>query len=690
MPPDDELEAGQPGVEPSLGCIFRSAQQEWAWLFLGCVFLLLSLVPSMMMPIYFGRILDDIDLDEPAEKRRSAVNLHALQLLGLLGFGAVATLARAFVFNSAGERVVARLRIKLFRAIIKQDIAMFDKRKTGELLSRLTADTTSLQDVATTNISMFVRSIVQIIASLGLMFFTSPSLTLLVLAVVPPCALAIMAYSRIIKRLSTKYSDALGRASDVAQQSVANVRTVRSFAAEHVESCKYEAAVGDPDSVDDRYCCWYPRQASSYKAGIQKSVAGSAFIAFATTVGLTAITAVIWFGALQVISGKITHGNLITFILYAVQIGGSLSMVSGLVVSLFQAKGAAKRTFQLIDRDPKVPVSGGLLPDHMEGVIRFEDVSFHYPSRPDVTVLRGFTLDIQKNATVAFVGSSGAGKSTVLSLIQRFYDVTGGQIYIDGHPLTSLDPSWVRRHFAFVQQEPALFGASIAENIAYGYAVQSGSPSAAPPQERVESAARDAYAHDFIMSFPEGYETLVGERGVRLSGGQKQRVAIARALLMDPRVLLLDEATSALDAESESIVARAIQKAMVGRTTLIVAHRLSTVQNADQIVVVDHGSIVDSGTHDQLLGRCAKYQDLVRRQLTGGVPLAGGGASSSPAEDESNKALIVVDPTDQCLGPAGAHGAPGAPAAAVGPAEASGDGAGAAAKEAMARPLLQS
>jgi len=301
-------------------------------------------------------------------------------------------------------------------------------------------------------------------------------------------------------------------------------------------------------------------------------------------------------------------------------------------VSMFNAKGASKRTFQLIDRVPRVPISGGERLDQMEGVICFDDVTFSYPSRPDVTVLKNFTLDIPKDKTVAFVGQSGAGKSTVLVLIQRFYDVSGGRILIDNKPINDLDPSWVRTNFAYVQQEPVLFGGTIEQNICYGYCVKMGSPDFLPPRAELEKAAKDAFAHDFIMSFPDGYDTLVGERGVRLSGGQKQRVAIARALLMDPRVLLLDEATSALDAESEAYVAEAISKAMIDRTTLIVAHRLSTVRNADMIVVIDDGSINDRGTHGELLSRCTKYQDLVRRQLRGDAPTPTAG-NEPPAEE---------------------------------------------------------
>jgi len=496
---------------------------------------------------------------------------------------------------------------------------MFDRRKTGELLSRLTADTTSLQDVATANVSMFFRGITQVTFSVALMFYTSWQLALLVIAVVPLCVFAISLYGRRMKKLATRYSDALGAASDVAQQSVSNIRTVRSFAAEELESRKYEDAVGDPDNLDNRRCCWYPRGTSSYKAGIQKQIAGAFFIAFVTLFGSGAIVAVIWYGAFCVVNGDLSQGSLITFILYSVQIAGALGMMAGLVSSLFSAKGASKRTFQLIDRRPRVPVEGGDRPEHLEGIIRFEDVSFAYPTRLDVFVLKNFTLDIPKNATFAFVGTSGAGKSTVLALIQRFYEVSSGRILIDNVPLDTLDPSCVRRHFAYVQQEPTLFGATIAHNIAYGYAVRMGSPDAIPSQELLESVAKDAFAHDFIKAFPDGYETVVGERGVRLSGGQKQRIAIARALLMDPRVLLLDEATSALDAESEAVVARAIEKAMVGRTTLIVAHRLSTVQNADKIVVIEGGSIADIGSHSELLQRCEKYQELVRRQLDGGL-----------------------------------------------------------------------
>lgn len=637
MPPEDEFEDGS---DPGLRRIMVLARKEWCWLSVGIFLLFFSLLPMLVMPLFFGKVITAItDVKLSKDAKWEHVNKYLTELMAVVILGAITSVGRALIFNGSGERVVARLRIQLFRAIIQQDIAMFDKRKTGELLSRLTADTTSLQDVATTNISMFIRGFAQTFISFGLMYWTSWQLATCILAVVPVTAVVIAVYGRTLKKLATQYSDALGAASDVAQQSVSNVRTVRSFAAEDIESAKYEAAVGNPDATDNVRCCWYPLQQSSYKAGIKRVVAGAFFMGFVTVIGLGVITVVIWFGAYQVINGNLDAGELISFILYSVQIGASLGMMSSLVVSLYSAKGASKRTFQLIDREPSVPVKGGERPNRMEGQIRFDNVSFHYPARPDVVVLKNFSLDIPMNQTVAFVGQSGAGKSTVLSLIQRFYDVTGGQILIDEKPLTSLDPSWVRTNFAYVQQEPVLFGATIEHNIGYGHCVKMGSPEDLPEHDEIVKVAKDAFAHEFIESFPEGYQTLVGERGVRLSGGQKQRVAIARALLMDPRVLLLDEATSALDAESEAYVAEAIGKAMIGRTTLIVAHRLSTVQNADMIVVIDGGQIVDKGTHEELLVNCPKYQDLVRRQLRGGDGPSGPASPSLPPSGEGSMTI---------------------------------------------------
>lgn len=706
MPSDADLEDGMEGKKAaSPWRIFTLARPEWPWLVLGLVFLVFSLIPYLFLPIAIGRILDALVKDNSNEEKEDELTLIVLVLLMILLVGSLFALVRSFIFNTAGERVVARLRVSLFKSIINQEIGLFDKRKTGELLSRLGTDTTSLQDVATSSVSMFFRGTIQLLFNAAIMFVSSWKLTLVVFGVVPTIIISIVLYGRVVRRLATKYSDALGRATDTAQESIANVRTMRSFAGEFVEVAKYTRSIGDPDARagDDLGFygpagpsggwCWLPPRApphrlpTTYRLGVQKQALTATFIAFTSFMGLGAFILVVWFGGKLVIEGDLTVGDLVAFMLYTTQIGASIGMMSGLVGSIFVAQGASKRTFQLIDREPKVPASGGLDPDgpHWEkaagekaparppaagaaaaaavvvkaprkalkqgeggpdedasggrgggagvelvgkaavpaaaafkGAIAFDNVHFAYPSRPDVPVLKGLTLAIPVNATVAFVGSSGAGKSTVLALLERFYDATSGTITVDGHDLRTLDPRYLRRHVALVAQEPVLFGMTVAQNIAYGYAAARGDPDATPTREDVQAAASAAFAHDFIAGFPEGYDTLVGERGVRLSGGQKQRIAIARALLVDPRVLLLDEATSALDAESEHLVQKAINALMKSRTTLVVAHRLSTVRNADQIVVIADHAVSAVGTHDELLSSSAIYADLVKRQLSAG------------------------------------------------------------------------
>jgi len=356
----------------------------------------------------------------------------------------------------------------------------------------------------------------------------------------------------------------------------------------------------------------------------------------------------LWYGFKLVIDGNISLGNLTAFQSYLFLIGGSLGGVSRFVTQLIEARGVSGRIFHLLERVPAIPspwkgfggkdvndedgfgdeTIGGdiengrntsvveipsrcpLQPKSMEGEVQFCDVDFTYPSRPDVPVLTGFSLKVPPNTTCAFVGSSGSGKSTIVALLQRFYDINGGAITIDGNDIRSLDLKWMRSYFGYVQQEPQLFGMTVRENVSYGVERD-------VTDKEIETACRDANAFDFVEDWPEGFETMVGERGVKLSGGQKQRLAIARALLVNPRILLLDEATSALDAESEHLVQAAIDKAMVGRTVIIVAHRLSTIMNADQIVVLDGQQIAGVGTHDNLMRQCGKYQDLIRRQTAG-------------------------------------------------------------------------
>lgn len=619
VPSAQDLEDGMDGVRPAgMGRILMLARPEWLWLALGMIFLAGSLAPALILPLVFGKMFDTLSSSLSDDEQRQEINRSVLLLMVILAVSTVSAMLRSFIFNTAGERVVARLRLRLFQAIISQEIGMFDKRKTGELLSRLGTDTVSLQDVATVNLSMFVRSIVMMGVSLGLMFYSSWKLTCLTLVVVPLVISGAAVYSKVVKRLATQYSDALSRASDTAQESISNIRTVRSFAAEELEIAKYVRAVGDPDRRTPGGCWWLPprKELSTYALGVKKQLAVSCFTGFVTVAGFGAAMAIVWYGSNLVIDGELSQGRLVAFALYAVQIGVSLGMLSGISSSVFVAVGASKRTFQLIDRKPLVPWQGGTYPNALAvGNIKFENVHFAYPSRNDVPVLVGFNLDVPANCTYAFVGTSGAGKSTVLSLLQRFYDVADGSVQLDGCDIRGLDPRYVRRSMAHVAQEPVLFGVTLAENIAYGHAACNGDPTAKPLHNQIVLASQAAFADKFIMEFPDGYDTLVGERGVRLSGGQKQRVAIARALLNNPRVLLLDEATSALDSESEHLVQRAIDALMVDRTTLVVAHRLSTVRHADKIIVVEGGRKEAEGAHEELMDKSAKYRDLVRRQL---------------------------------------------------------------------------
>lgn len=617
LPSEKDLEDGMEGIKPPTASrMFKVARKEWPWLAVALIFLVGSLAAPMTLPLVFGRMMDIVVEGGDSNDKIERLNRETLLLLFVVLFSAVCSMVRSFTFNVAGERVVARLRIQLFRSILSQEVGMFDTRKTGELLSRLSSDTESLQNIATTNVSMFFRAFVMLVISAVLMFYTSWRLSLVIITVVPVVIVSISIYGRVVRRVAVDYSDAMGRSAEVAQETISNIRTVRSFAAEEAEIARYTRAVGSPDAPED--VCWFPPRGtrSTYAYGVKKQLFSATFVSFVTTVGLGACVLVIWIGTRYIVEGYVSVGELVGFMLYAVQIGAGVGMISGLVGQLFVAMGASRRAFQLIDRPPQIPISGGDYPDTpVKGNITFKCVNFSYPSRPDVKVLTDFSIDVPVNATYAFVGSSGAGKSTVFALLERFYEASSGSVLIDGHDVRTFDPRYLRRAMSLVAQEPVLFGSSIEANIAYGYASSHGDVDAIPPREQIEAVAKASFAHEFIDRFPKGYCTLIGERGVRLSGGQKQRIAIARALIVNPRILLLDEATSALDAESEHLVQQAINAVMVDRTTLIVAHRLSTVRHADSIAVVNGGRVEALGPHEDLYDRSQAYRDLVKRQL---------------------------------------------------------------------------
>ncbi len=562
------------------------AADEWPLLLAGTFFLILGSGMGLAFPQAIRVILDQV----LAQSGTELIDLAALAMLAIFIVQGVAMAMRSYLFTLAGERIVAQLRERLFASILSQEIAFFDAQRTGELLNRLASDTAVLQNTASVNISMALRHAATGLGGIGLLFYTSPRLTLVMLLVVTPVAIGAVLNGSRLRRLSSQVQDALARASEVAEEAVAGVRTVRAFAQEPHEVARYGAAVQD-----------------SFALAKHRSRVTAIFLGAASFAGYGAIAVVLWYGGHLVVDGAISVGELTSFILYTLLVAFSLGALGGLWSDVMRAAGASERVFELMDRAPEIPAAGGLRPQSTRGAIALHNVTFAYPTRPEVPVLRGVDIELAAGEVVALVGASGGGKSTIAALIGRLYDPQEGQITLDGAPLRDLDPAWLRHQIGAVAQEPILFSTSVADNIRYGRATAT--------DAEVEAAARAANAHDFISAFPEGYQTPVGERGVQLSGGQKQRVAIARAVLKDPRILVLDEATSALDAESEHLVQEALERLMQGRTTLIIAHRLSTVMRADRVLVIDGGRVVQAGSHAHLVEEEGLYRRLVERQF---------------------------------------------------------------------------
>ena len=567
--------------------------RPYRWQTLGA---LLALIVTAAVTLSMGQgvrlLVDQGFVTGSPERLNHAIEVFLPLVLAL----AAGTFTRFYLVSWIGERVVADLRRKVFDHLIELHPGFYESARSSEIQSRLTADTTLLQSVIGSSLSLFLRNALMVIGGIVLLFFTNPKLTSIVVIALPLVLSPILIFGRRVRGLSRQSQDRIADVGSYVAETLGQIKTVQAYNHQAADRLRFAATVE-----------------SAFDTAVKRILQRAWLITLVIVLVLGAVAVMLWVGGMDVMAGRISGGELASFVFYSLIVGTAFGTLSEVIGELQRAAGAAERIGELLQArsDIQAPLTGlQQLPARVSGRLELQEVRFAYPTRLDTPAVDGISLTVHAGETLALVGPSGAGKSTLFDLLLRFYDPQQGQLLIEDVPLPTLDPLDLRRHFALVSQSPALFVGTVEENIRYG---QDGAT-----RGQIEQAAQAAHAHEFILQLPQGYQTPLGEGGQGLSGGQRQRLAIARALLVDAPILLLDEATSALDAQSEHLIQQALPTLMQGRTTLVIAHRLATVQNADRIAVIDHGKLVALGTHRQLLDTSELYARLAALQFTAG------------------------------------------------------------------------
>ena len=560
--------------------------------FIGLIFLALSSSTFMIFPALTGQLVDSAT--GQASRLLKDINLIALGLFGVILLQGVFSFFRIYFFAQVSENAVADIRRSLYAKFVVLPIPFFEQKRVGEITSRITSDVAQLQDTLSITLAELFRQLVTLIVGVVIIMITSVKLSLFMLATFPVLVLLAFVFGKRIKKLSKATQEEIAKTNVIVEETLQAINVVKAFTNELFEINRYNRSLSN-----------------AVRNALRASYFRGAFVSFIIVGLFGGIILVLWFGASLVESGELTIGELVQFIIYTTFIGASVGGLGDMYGKVQSSLGAADRVLEILD-EPVEPTNLALTPadQHLEitGNISYQNVAFSYPTRPDIAVLKDISFAIETGEKIALVGPSGAGKSTIVSLLMKFYELSSGRILIDGRDINTLNLTQLRQHIGIVPQEVLLFGGSIRENISYGR------PNAT--DEEIIMAARKANAYDFIQSFPEGLDTLVGERGIKLSGGQRQRIAIARAILKNPAILILDEATSSLDSESEKLVQAAMDELMKNRTSIIIAHRLSTIRKADKILVIENGRIVEQGTHEDLsMNENGLYANLLKLQF---------------------------------------------------------------------------